>query len=140
MIHLNFNSVELDAPEDWIDVSVVTLVSPEAKAFRPNIVVTRDELEEAPDLVTYAKGEAKELQKAMKKYVLHKEEETVVGGRNGYLLEHSFRSPENVQVRQMQIYAVRGRMVFTLALTSAEAEFESCRDRFAQIARSFKLA
>ncbi|MCC7386433.1 MAG: DcrB-related protein [Deltaproteobacteria bacterium] len=140
MITMAFNNIHLDAPADWTDLSVVTLAGPTEGGFRPNVLVTRDEQTTPIAVDEYARAQIKELRKGMKKYAVHKEEATVVDGRNAFLLEHSFRTPENQAVRQMQLFVGRGNMIFTLALTSSEADFEKNRDVFAGIARSFRMS
>jgi hypothetical protein len=138
MLKRTFNTVEISVPEDWADDSVITMVAPPDGQFRANLLVTRAEFD-GVDVAAYARGEIKEIRKAVKKHVVHREEPTEVGGRPAFVLEHSFRSPENVQLRQIQTFVANGRTVYTLALTSEDASFENLRERFGAIARTFRV-
>jgi len=47
MPKLLYNTIELEVPSGWIDMSVLTLVAPQATRFRANLVVSRDLLDGA---------------------------------------------------------------------------------------------
>lgn len=138
MANLLFNQLEIDLPDEWVDLSVITVVAREATTFRPNVVITREQTN-ADDLEAYAKKQIREFRKQMKRYAVHREERMEVGAREAYLLEHSFMSPENVPVRQIQVYVPDGALVLALSFTHAEDQFETLRETFETAVRSFRL-
>jgi hypothetical protein len=132
---LNFNRVSLEAPESWLDASVITLICPDGSPrFRPNVLVTR-EASEGRNADAYAMLQQTQLRKQYKSFVAHKKEAS-----NGRVtVEHSFKSPENLSVRQQQTYVERDGMMYTLSLTHLEEEFDSVRETFTAIAGSFEI-
>jgi hypothetical protein len=138
MPKVSYNVVEFEVPNGWIDMSVVTLVAPEATRFRANVVVSRDPLNGA-SIEAYAEAQTKEFRKQVRRYIVHKEEAITVSGRPARLVEQSFQSPENVMVRQIQVYVPVGELALTLSLTHGEDEFETMRPDFEKTIRSFAL-
>jgi hypothetical protein len=135
-----WNGVRLEAPGHWIDASVITLICPEGPdGFRPNVLVSREPLDGVVSAEAYAKSQSVGLRKQYKAYKVHREERVQAGEREAYLVEHSFKSPENLAVRQQQVYVVKDGMVFTMALTHLEDHFEQMRESFDRVRASFQV-
>lgn len=134
---LNFNGISLDANDDWIDNSIISLSSSGPQGTRRTIVVSRGPMR-GPDLGDYARSESKELRRATKRYVLHQEAALEVGGQPGHLLDHSFQS-ENVRVRQIQVFVQSGSQVYALAASAEEAVFGPQREELLRNAQSLKV-
>ena len=116
-----FHSVSLDVPETWVDMSLLTLVSGEPAAYRPSFVVSRDAL--APKtLAAYVDAQVAELKKT-KRYALHRREMRTQQGHQAILVEQSLATPENLQVRQLQLHVDLGDTVLTATATAADADF-----------------
>lgn len=139
MARYNYQQISFEAPAEWTDASVITLAGPVKNGLRSTVVVTSDEPAEPIELGAYVDAQIKELRKQFKKYTLHKQEATTAGQRNAVLVEHAFRTPENVMIRQMQLYVPKGRAFVCMSLSAGDSEFEQHRDQFAEIARSFKI-
>lgn len=138
MVSPFLKNVGLEVPSGWSDFSVVTLVGPEGGAFRPNAVVTSEDVG-GTDVIAYAKAQVKALKTDAPQFKVITEEATTVAGKAGYSVEFSFKSPEGQRLRQVQRYAALGGRVYTLSLTHLEDEFEKARPMLDRIASSFRL-
>ena len=132
-------NVALEVPEGWADFSVVTLVAPPQGAFRPNVVVTSEDLVDGVAVANHAKAQLKALKADAAAFKLITEGPATVGGHAGYMAEFSFKTPETQGLRQIQYYAALGARVYTLSLTHLDEDFEKQRPTFAEIASRFRL-
>jgi hypothetical protein len=140
MTTYRFHRVELEAPEHWIDMSTIVLLSPDGPPdHRPNVVLARD-LAPGIEVDAYAKEQSTRMRKELRAYKLHAEEAADVGGRAGRFFDHSFKTPENVSVRQHQIYVRDGDFIVILSMSHVESDFERMRGDFERVRKSFRLA
>jgi hypothetical protein len=129
------NEIRFEAPETWIDASVLSLVSPEEGPLRANVLVTRDALGEGEDLAGYVEEQIAELRKKLKAWTLIRREMT----EDGMVIEYTFKSQENRVIRQRQLYRGRGDTVYAVSMTHAEERFESVRSTFERIVATFTV-
>jgi hypothetical protein len=139
MAKYEFNGIAFEAPADWADASIITLVGPELGGLRPTVVVTREPVGE-PNLEAYAKRQSEQLAGSTVEYALHRFEPLVLGGRNGHLLEHSFKTGQGGPFRQVQVFAVRAGTVVALSLTHRAELFEQLRPTFDELIRTYRIA
>jgi hypothetical protein len=133
-----FNSVEFDAPADWHDASILSLVGPDLGGFRPTILVTRDHPADL-DLESYARSQSDQLRAATHDYVLHRSEEAIVDARNARMIEHSFKTNEGSDFRQIQVFVAREQSIFTISVTHRSNYFDQVRTIAEGLIRSFRL-
>jgi hypothetical protein len=133
-----FDRVRLNVPDDWVDRSIVTLVSRAQDGFQANVVVSVDELG-ASDVTRYARAQSKELQRRVRDYRVHVDEPTKHGGRAAHRIEHSFRSPQHITVRQLQLFVQVDGSVFTASVTHAEELFDAARPTLLRILEELRI-
>jgi hypothetical protein len=134
---LRFNRLEVEAPGDWTDMSMITLVGPEEDGARASAVISYEALES--DIKRYALQQSAAIKKATKGYRIAREEELTLGGDPAYLLEHTFRSPENIPTRQLQLYVAKEGAAYTISITHSDAMFERQRALLLEIAHSLRV-
>lgn len=135
-----YNRIRFDAPDHWIDASTITLLAPEGpEDHRPNVVITRDLLDEGKEAGAYFKEHLVKMRKQLKAYKVHHERATKVGDRPAWFVEHSFRTPENVVARQQQVLVQDGDVIVTLTLTHVDDDFDSFRGAFDRLRESFRI-
>src|SRR5690242_9579674 len=134
-----YHRLQFDAPEHWIDASTIVLLSPDGPPdHRPNVMIGRDEGEDA---VAYGREQVAKLKRETKNYKSFATETIEVGGRPALFVEHSFKTPQNITVRQQQLY-VRddGDLIVILSLTHVDEDFERVRADFDKLRKSFSFA
>jgi hypothetical protein len=129
------NEIRFEAPETWIDASVLSLVSPEEGPFRANVLVTRDSLPDGETLDAYVDAQQAELRKKLKAFASIKRETTA----GGVMIEHSFKSQENHSIRQRQLYRLHQGTVYAVSMTHLEPRFESALPIFERVAATLAV-
>lgn len=132
-----FNDVAFSAPDDWLDLSIVTLARP-GGSFAPSVVVSREDAPEQP-LDAYARAQLPEIRRTVKKHELVAQNALLVAGREAYLLEHRFVTPEKVVARQSQYFIRAGQELLILSLTCAETELSTQTPLFERVVASFQI-
>lgn len=132
-----FDDLSLDAPREWLNASVITLVGTDSEVFQPSVVITREEAP-AGALARHAKGLVPEIARQVRGHRLLGQGSTEVAGAPGYRLEHGFMSPEGVELRQTQLFFVHGGDLVVVALTCAAAEQARRAQALADIAASLR--
>ena len=127
------NEIRFDAPETWIDASVLSLVSPDEGPFRANVLVTRDTLGDGEDLARYVGVQISELKKKLKAWTLARRDDT----RDGVLIEYTFKSQENHLIRQRQLYRAREETVYAISMTHLDERFASALPVFERVVATF---
>src|SRR5262249_18301191 len=104
---LTFNRILLDVPSDWADRSIVNLLAPPTERFHAYWVVTSEPVETDAGAESYGRSQAVELMGRVREYRVHHEESLKLpSGADAWWLEHSFRSPDLILVRQIQLFTI----------------------------------
>lgn len=132
-----FDDLSFDAPAEWTNASLVTLIG-RGQHLNPTLVVTR---EQAPSLTLKEHAEAMlpALEQQLVNYRLQSLEEKAVAGQPGCRLIHHFDSPEGIRARQEQSFFVADHHLVVIACTAAEAEWAAFASFFQQAIQSFQV-
>lgn len=135
---MRYGDVSFDVPEDWVDLSVVTLAGGDSRRFAPNVTVTRQDASGVA-LAAEAKRQLKDIKRQFKGHKLVAEGEAKVGALEAYRLEHQVISPEKVRVRQVQYFFRSGGDLVVVSFACADAEYEARKSSFESMAASFAV-
>ena len=138
MRSLRYGELGLTAPERWVDVSVVTLVAPDAGGYAPNVVLTRESAPKKQAIDACARAHLVHLKRAMNQHELVAEDEVEIDGAPAHRFEHRFVSDEKVEVHQLQYFFFTGGDVAVLSLTCAAGTLARHRPLFESIAASVR--
>jgi hypothetical protein len=133
-----YNALRFEAPEGWIEQSVITFLGPQAAGFRANLMLLRQHAGGLP-LEAYVDRQVAALEAQAGAYEAHRRDPLHVDGRPAVLLEHSFPSPHGIAARQIQVYVLAGEYVYVLSATHAEEPFEALREALDSLLQSLRI-
>ncbi len=139
MARRTFDDFSVEVPEGWVNASVVNLVGLDSEVFQPTLVVTRED-SPAVDVERYARSLLPSIARQMRRHQLLSSGAATVAGRPAFRLEHRFETPNGVRARQIQHFLVHETDLLVVALTCAEAEYETRRPHFDAILASLRLS
>jgi hypothetical protein len=139
---LTHHDLSIGHPEGWADDSVVSITGPPRGDYSPSITITREELESEMSAAEYAAVQLEELRRetAGMEYRLHGEEPLPLPFAGVIALQrvHAFVIDElEVEVMQMQVYAVKGFEAVTITCTDTAEQFAGTRPTFLEAVRLF---
>lgn len=115
-------------PADWADHSVISFVAPDEDGLAANVVITTAACDGA--WRADVDRELMALRRQAKSYRLLADRELEHHGDPARLIEHRFISPDQLPIRQIQLYVFRGDTLYTASISHFEGAFEKSRARF----------
>lgn len=135
------NDFVIGFPLRWIDSSVVILAGPQNDGYSPNITITRERLEFQLTAAEYAANQLMVLQQDLSQegYQVVEEGSLSLTGLTAYQRVHTFRmSDANLQLKQMQVYVVRGKEAITITCTNTAEWFDRTKLIFTEAIKQFR--
>lgn len=134
------------APRDWLlredpqDKVAAVIVAPEdGDEFRPNMVVTVDDLEPGQSLLAWQEFVESVSPKMLDGYLLIDTEVRTLRGHDVFRRLAHHANPDGVALTMDQWSTVRGNVGYTLTTTAETMEFQQTAGMFAAIAGGFRM-
>jgi hypothetical protein len=125
-VSYSYPRVQITVPAEWTDDSIITLVGPERDGFAANVVITRVPTE-ADGWRAQVERELKELKRRAKAYKAIRDELMPHSGVEARRVEHTFVSPDQVPIKQVQLFVAKGGLLFTASASHEQGAFEKER-------------
>lgn len=133
-----YADVGFDAPERWLDLSVVTLAAP-GEGLAPSVELVRETAPKNVSIEAFAKRQVARAKRTRSAHQLVAEASVEVDGAPAYRLEHRFVTPEKIDAHQLQyFFAAGGEDIAILSLTCAADALAEHRPLFESIAASVR--
>ncbi len=117
-------------PENWVDRSVLTLVSQEAKSgFATNIVVLRQEVSGATSVEDYAREQLRAVAVNVENFELLDERPATIQGKPAYQTLQRFAANGEI-LQQAQTFILHKRTIFVFTCTALVREFDAAIPSF----------
>ncbi|MEZ4440447.1 MAG: DcrB-related protein [Polyangiaceae bacterium] len=115
--------IQFDVPRDWENRTIIAYRAPvEGDRRAPNLVVTRDDMLEDDDLMSYAQRQLDELATQLKGFSLLSSKEQEVAGRPALSLAFTSKAQDEILIQRLTMVPLPGRKVVTFTLTTPESE------------------
>ena len=114
-------AVRATLPEGWFAKESTTLLAGDGQA---NVIASSEPLDPSIDPYSYAEVQGDLLRTEFNEY--HEFDfgpHLIFGGRPGYIRDFSWRPPDGVEVRQIQLYYAEGGRGYTATGTTPSSEF-----------------
>ena len=140
MRKLRANAYEIGFPEGWSDHSTIVMLGPARPGFSPNVQVNQESMpEDAANLEAYFAEQLADLQNLEGFRVLERGDRTL-GGQRALFHAYTWRIPQGIDIRQLQLATVRGNMIFTVTASATVADWDHFEGAFEMILAGFKFA
>src|SRR3954447_1256755 len=118
MRKLQANTFELGFPEGGSDHSTIVMLGPGRPAFSPNVQVNQETMPEDFDsLEAYFASQLEELA-GLEGFALVERGDRQLGGLRAINHSYTWRIPQGVEIRQLQLATIRGATIYTLTASS----------------------
>ena len=135
------SDLAFEAPDGWQDRTVTAFSAPPTagKKVAPNLVVTREPVEENVTAAAHADCMLVELAKRLEDFVLQHRRDVTVAGLPAVELSFTWSTGPGA-LRQKQVFVVpRKRTVLTFTATAAQEDFAAAEPRFNAALASVRL-
>lgn len=146
MYHHSTAGFSVPAPRDWLlredpqaRVAVVIVAPESGNDFRPNMVVTVDDLEPGQTLHTWQDFVESVNPEMLDRYLLIDTEVRALRGHNVFRRLAHHANPDGVSLTMDQWSTIRGNVGYTLTATAETMEFQQTAGMFAAIAGGFRM-
>ena len=138
MPQLRANAFEIGFPTGWSDHSTVVMIGPERPAFSPNLQVNQEPIPSDVSIADYLVEQRTELSN-LENFQLLGHGDRILAGQRADWHAYSWRIPQGVEIRQLQLMTVRGDKVYTLTASSTLADWEYFEPAFEMSMAQFKF-
>jgi hypothetical protein len=132
MAKLRANAFEIGFPEGWRDASTIVMIGPERPTFSPNLQVNQEPV--PPDLTVgeYFADQRRELGQ-LSGFRLHEQGDRQLDGQRVEHHMYTWRIPQGVEIRQLQLAIVRGPTLYTITCSALESDWPAFSVEFEQV-------
>jgi len=113
---------EIGFPEGWRDASTVVLIGPERPTFSPNVQVNQETVPSGLTVEQYFADQRRELAE-LSGFELHEQGDKQLQGQRVEFHTYTWRIPQGVEIRQMQLAVVRGATLYTVTCSALETDW-----------------
>lgn len=133
------NKFALDVPDDWQDHSIISFaatVSP--NEFAPNLVVTREPIDEDASIEDYANRQFAVTQAEVEGLKIVEQNNLTVDGKPAVQIIQKIGA-HGLNLQQLQTFILADEEIFIVTCTATSATFDQHLPRFRKIIQSFQL-
>ena len=140
MIEKKYDDFAFSIPDEWVDRTIVSFSAPVGKKskFAPNIVVTKDILDDIKPMEEYVDKQLVDLASQMEKFNLLKRNKITIDSLSAVELSYTW-SGTNGTIQQSQVFVIVGKKMITFTATSFKDDFPLVAPVFQMIANSMKF-
>lgn len=123
------NGFEIGWPQGWEDHSTVTMIGPARLTFSPNIQVNREEKPSDTPLTDYLNEQRAEIA-TLEGFQLIESGDRLLAGKNALYHAYTWKIPQGVVIRQMQIVVLHGPTLLTFTCSCMEHDWSTFEPMF----------
>ncbi len=128
----------LQAPDDWLDQSTVTLLGPPRPGFFPNVTINQEPPPEGMQLDGYFAQQRRELM-TLEGFRLEAHGDRLLGGTKALWHRYSWITPQRFGITQLQLMGYHGGIAYTLTASATSEDFPSFEPAFEQLIAGFRF-
>ncbi|MBC7644866.1 MAG: DcrB-related protein [Thermoleophilia bacterium] len=139
MRKLHANAFEIGYPEGWDDHSTITMIGPLEVQFSPNVQVNQEKLPSGQSAADFFSAQRAEMAKDLELFRLLDHGERSLGGERAVYHMYTWRIPQGVQIRQLQVATIRNDKLYTVTCSAKEASWDGVDAAFDMIIAGFRF-